>query len=132
MCQVLLNHFSHTLRKNPPAAETIEAVKILLKLSDPSSKGPVILDPMRDLKKTDIDYVTAREEYTVVTETMNCYTCITCPDFSEHVSHKYIITVNVSIATVSIATVSIATVSIATGCYICDQMVLLRPSIGWL
>ena len=75
----------NSFRKNPPAPETLKAVDALYKLSDSPLRSLKLLDPVKDLKMSDIDYVTTKEEFTVVEQTMNCYTCVTCPKFSEHV-----------------------------------------------
>ena len=60
-----------------------------------------MVDPMKDLKKTDLDYVSAREELSVVEETMNSYSCVACPDFVEHVSIKFICTVHVTLSRIT-------------------------------
>ncbi len=76
----------HYCRKNPPAPETLEAIERLCQLSDTPAKNLPMVDPIKDLKKTDLEYFSLKEEFSVVEQTMNCYTCVTCSELSTHVS----------------------------------------------
>lgn len=72
------------LRDKPPVSDTIRAVEQLKKLS---SDPPVsMLDPVRDLKLNDLQFVKLRDDCQQLATTMTHYSCSQCPLFTQHVS----------------------------------------------
>ena len=67
-------------------APTLKARQELSQLVADNPQGLPSLDPMRDLKLNDMQYVEMREEKEQFESTMPLYRCINCPDFEQHVS----------------------------------------------
>ena len=78
----------YVARSNAPAADTIKAVELLKKYSEGYPEGLELLDPVRDLKIKDLTFVEMMEEKRTVEETMAHFTCLSCPQFEEHVRNN--------------------------------------------
>ena len=72
-------------RSNAPAANTTKAVELLRKYSEGYPEGLELLDPVRDLKIKELSFVEMMEEKRAVEGTMSYFTCLSCPNFEEHV-----------------------------------------------
>ena len=88
-CSDLAIYFKSVLscvaRSNAPAADTTKAVELLRKYSEGYPEGLELLDPVRDLKIKELSFVETMEEKRTVEGTMSYFTCLSCPNFKEHV-----------------------------------------------
>ena len=81
-----LNYLS-LLRDSPPGRDTSRAVQELLLLVDAHTQGGLhILDPVRELKVTDMEYVEMRDERNQLVHLLSELSCRHCPLFEDHVS----------------------------------------------
>ena len=62
------------------------ATQALLRLTEAFPRGVPALCPVRQLRVTDMGFVQMRDERERLESTMECYTCIRCPEFDSHVS----------------------------------------------
>ena len=74
---------SYSLRDKTPVADTVRAMEQLRKLST----GPpvLLLDPVKDLKLNDLQFVGLRDDCQRVEATMSHFSCLECPQFEQHV-----------------------------------------------
>lgn len=75
-------------RSSAPAADTTKAVELLRKYSEGYPEGLELLDPVKDLKIKELNFVEMMEEKRTVEGTMSYFTCLSCPNFEEHVRIK--------------------------------------------
>ena len=69
-------------RDSPPAPVAAMATQALLRLTE---EFPSIVDPVRDLKITDMEFVQMKEEKEQFEAALEYYSCKRCPEFEQHV-----------------------------------------------
>ena len=74
-------------RDAPPGQACVVATQALLRLTEAFPSGVPALCPVRQLRVTDMEFVQMRDERERLESTMDCYTCVRCPEFESHVSY---------------------------------------------
>ena len=64
------------------------ATQTLLRLTEAFPGGVPYLDPVRDLKLSNMEFVEMREEREQFEATLQHYSCKRCPEFEKHVRAK--------------------------------------------
>lgn len=77
---------SEYFREYPLQPATLKARQELLQLVVDNSDDLPYLDPMRDLKINDMEYVELREKRVILESMVTSYDCVHCPLFERHVS----------------------------------------------
>ena len=73
---------------DPPWPATANATQGLLRIVEAHFSGIPLLDPVADFKLTSMDFVERKMEKQQFEQTMIHYSCLSCPQFKEHV-RKY-------------------------------------------
>ena len=106
-------------RGSLPGQACMKATQSLLRLTEAFPAGLPALCPVRQLRVTDMGFVQLRDERERLESTMDCYTCVRCPDFEAHVSQVFCVYFVVSpllpLPSIFLTTINLRTVSIRGG-----------------